>query len=732
MTGRTVVVAGGSRGIGAEVARRFAVAGERVVVGCRQKEARARRLSERAAAAGGRKIDVRVGDLRDPAARWHLLSGLERIDVLVLAASGGMEAASTVGDAFALNRDALVDLVCDALPRMGDGGVIVYLTSHQAHFSPEVAPETEYATVAASKRAGEDALAALADRIAAVGARLVVVSADVVADSATTLLMERRRPGSTAERHEQIGVLATTSEVAQTVMDTIARPGRNGEIVYHGGARWFLDRLPTSRGRSCPRLRSVQGGSFCASGVVARLHEHLVGRGLRSVDRVLVCDESTPETALVVLALIDAGVSIVLLDPGLPPGEVEQISARTGSAATITARPLPPAAGRVDLGGSGALVGAVGERADCRCDRRAPSGFTAWACRDDGIVLWTSGSSGRPRGVVRSGGSVLENVRATVEAMRYRPDDVLLPLLPVSHQYGLSLVLAWWLVGCTLVLGNHRRPVQTLRASAPLGVTVVDAAPPVVEDILDLLQQHGSDAVAPRVRMWCVGGSPLRPSLAQRFRRVTGHALLDGYGSTELGNVSLATLERPDGLGAVLPGVELSVRRVHGEPAEAGETGELWIRSEYVFTATIGDERPAEVDDGWYRTGDIGSLDADGVLRVIGRVGAVHRGGHTISLSSLEDRADRAGIPLTLVALADERRGAHLTAFIEDGGTHTRAAWIDRVRAALPAHEWPNRVVVVAELPRLGNGKVDRPRLAADAEAGRASVRKDTFADVRA
>ncbi len=727
MTGRTVVVAGGSRGIGAEVARRLAVAGDRVVVGCRQKLARARRLSDRAVAEGAHEIDVRVGDLRDPRARRHLISGLERIDVLVLAASGGMEEGSTAHDAFALNRDALARLVGDALPVMSDGGVIVYLTSHQAHFSREVAPEPEYETVAASKRAGQDALLALTERIAAVGARLVVVSADVVVDSATTLLMERLRPGSTAERRRQIGRLATTSDVAQTVIEAIARPHRNGETVFHGGAAWFLERAATRR---CPRVRRVEGRSFCASDMVGRIREHLEDRGLRTFSRVLVCDESTPETALVLLALMDAGVSIVLLDPGLPAADVEQIAARTGCAATITAQGLPPVRDRVDLGGAGPVVAAVGAHLDCGCGRRTTPGFPAWEDRDDGIVLWTSGSSGRPRGVVRSGSSVLENVRATVDAMRYRADDVLLPLLPLSHQYGLSLVLAWWLVGCTLVMGNHRRPVQTLRAALPRGVTVVDATPPVIADILDLLEERGCVEMAPRVRMWCVGGSPLRPSLAERFLRITGRSLLDGYGSTELGNVSLATLERPEGLGRVLPGVELSVRRPHGAPVEPGETGELWIRSKALFTATIGDDRPAEVEDGWYRTGDIGSVDAHGALRVIGRAGAVHRGGHTIYPAHLEDRADRAGVPLTLIALADERRGAHLTAFIEDAGTHTRAEWAERVRAALPEHEWPNRVVLVAEVPRLGTGKIDRARLAAEAEAGRAAARKDTVADV--
>ncbi len=719
MTARTVVIAGGSRGIGGEVAMRRALAGDRVIVGCREKGARAHRLSEQVVAAGGRALDVRVGDLRSAAVRRELLRGVDRVDVLVLAASGGMEQGCGERDALALNRDALVALVEESLPRMAHGGVIVYLTSHQAHFSRDVAPEPEYALVAATKRAAEDALQALGGRIAAAGARVVTVSADVVVDSATTRLMERLRPGSTDARRAQVGTLPTTADVAGAVTDAIENPRPNAAIVYHGGARWFLEQ----RQASCPRIRRIAGEPICAVGLVRAVRDHLEGRGITASDRVLVCDASTPETALVLLAVIATGASVVVLDPGSPAVEVADIAERTRCSAAVSSLPLAAVPRLLDLGAAEALVTSADAPPDCACDGSAESILHPWADRVDGLLLWTSGSSGRPRGVVRSGMSVLENVRATVGAMRYRADDVLLPLLPISHQYGLSLVIAWWLSGCTLVLGNHRRPVQTLVSARALGVTVVDAAPPVIEDVLGAIEERGIDDVALRVRMWCVGGSPLRPSLARRFHQVTGHVLLDGYGSTELGNVALATLEHPEGLGLPLPGVDVVVRHADGSPASSGEIGELWVRSAYSFSATIGDDRPTEMSRGWFRTGDLGAIDDRGVLRVIGRAGAVHRGGFTVYVSGIESRADEAGVPATVIALPDERRGAHLTAFIEDDGS-TRSRWSDRLRSALPPQEWPNRVVVLPRLPRLGNGKVDRARLTREAEDGRKLARK--------
>ncbi len=547
----------------------------------------------------------------------------------------------------------------------------------------------------------------------------MTVSADVVVDSATTRLMERLRPGSTDARRAQVGTLPTTADVAGAVIDAIDDRRPNAGIVYHGGARWFLER----RQASCPRIWRIAGEPICAVGLVCAVRDHLKGRGITASDRVLVCDDSTPETALVMLALIATGVSVVVLDPGSPAAEVADIAERTRCSAAVSSLPLAAVPGLLDLGAAEALAAAVDAPPGCACDGPAEAILHPWADRADGLLLWTSGSSGRPRGVVRSGTSVLENVRATVGAMRYRTDDVLLPLLPISHQYGLSLVIAWWLSGCTLVLGNHRRPVQTLVSAHALGVTVVDAAPPVIEDVLGAIEERGVDDVAPRVRMWCVGGSPLRPSLARRFHQVTGHVLLDGYGSTELGNVALATLEHPEGLGRPLPGVDVVVRHADGSPASSGETGELWVRSAYSFSATIGDDRPTEMSRDWFRTGDLGAIDDRGVLRVIGRAGAVHRGGFTVYVSGIESRADEAGVPATVIALPDERRGAHLTAFIEDDGA-TRSRWSDRLRSALPPQEWPNRVVVLSRLPRLGNGKVDRVRLTREAENGRALARR--------
>ncbi|MBY8852447.1 AMP-binding protein, partial [Saccharothrix sp. MB29] len=104
--------------------------------------------------------------------------------------------------------------------------------------------------------------------------------------------------------------------------------------------------------------------------------------------------------------------------------------------------------------------------------------FTGWARRRDALVVWSSGSSGKPKGIVRSGESVLRNVERTQERMGYTGSDVLLPLLPFTHQYGLSMLLLWWNARATLVIAPSRRVDQALDVIARRRVTVVDAVPP--------------------------------------------------------------------------------------------------------------------------------------------------------------------------------------------------------------------------------------------------------------
>src|ERR1700754_1875331 len=153
----------------------------------------------------------------------------------------------------------------------------------------------------------------------------------------------------------------------------------------------------------------------------------------------------------------------------------------------------------------------------------------------------------------------------------------------------------------------------------------------------------------------------MNPGLAERFQEVMGRPLLDGYGSTEAGNISFALPPDPVACGRPLDGVEVWIGTAGGRRAAPGATGEIWVRSPDLFTGYLDENGITPVDHRTgYRTGDLGFQDPDGNLHVLGRKFAVHRSGHTLYPEAIERTAQQCGRPVKIVALDHDRRGAQL------------------------------------------------------------------------
>ncbi|QHC58612.1 SDR family oxidoreductase [Rathayibacter sp. VKM Ac-2760] len=236
LDGKRILVTGSSRGIGADTVRYFAEAGASVVVNYRSKAPRATKLVEQITAAGGSAFAVGA-DLTDATSRSDLFAEIEQrlggLDVLVLNASGGME--SNMGEDYAmvLNRDSQVATLEAALPLLGDGSRIVFVTSHQAHFIRTTPTMPEYEPVALSKRAGEDALRERIPALTERGIEFVVVSGDMIEGTITATLLERSNPGAISSRRESAGKLYNVgefaAEVALAAVDPI--PAENTRLV---------------------------------------------------------------------------------------------------------------------------------------------------------------------------------------------------------------------------------------------------------------------------------------------------------------------------------------------------------------------------------------------------------------------------------------------------------------------------------------------------------------------
>jgi NAD(P)-dependent dehydrogenase (short-subunit alcohol dehydrogenase family) len=237
LAGRVALVTGGSRGVGAATVDLLARAGADVVVNYRNKAARAEQVAEAARAHGVRALPIQA-DITDRADVAAMLAQVERLDVLVLNASGGMEkdlVAANPAYPMAINRDAPLLLLELARPLMPRGSVVIHVTSHLAHFYGRVDQVPEYEPVAESKHAGEAALLALAPELARDGIRVAIVSGDLIEDTIVPRLMERARPGLIERRRGEAGSLPTTRDMAEAIVraaEDDALP--TGHVLYVG------------------------------------------------------------------------------------------------------------------------------------------------------------------------------------------------------------------------------------------------------------------------------------------------------------------------------------------------------------------------------------------------------------------------------------------------------------------------------------------------------------------
>lgn len=238
LAGKTALVTGGSRGVGAATARLLARAGAAVVVNYRDKVRRAIAVASDVEAEGSTALTVQA-DITDDAAVAAMYATIgERfgeLDLLILNASGGLEKDVATDYAMRLNHDAQVGLVREAVPLMPKGGRIVFVTSHLAHFHGQQPVLPEYEPVAASKRAGEDALRAMIPDLEPAGISLVVVSGDLIDGTITPKLLDRMRAGVIDERRAQVGRLPTTEDFAAAIVEAAwASNVQTGDTVYVG------------------------------------------------------------------------------------------------------------------------------------------------------------------------------------------------------------------------------------------------------------------------------------------------------------------------------------------------------------------------------------------------------------------------------------------------------------------------------------------------------------------
>jgi 3-oxoacyl-[acyl-carrier protein] reductase len=238
LLGRIALVTGASRGIGAAVALMMAEEGADVAVNFRSKGARAEETANQVQALGRRAL-LAQADLTDPSSVAAMARAVGRVfgrlDILVLNASGGLEKGKPPSYAMELNLTAQVRTLDAMLPLMRSGGAVVFVTSHLAHFYGRKPVYAAYEDIAASKRAGEDALRSRMPEFEACGVRLAIVSGDMIEGTITPKLLERTQRGLIESRRARAGALPTVQEFAAAIVDAAADARRpNGHVSFVG------------------------------------------------------------------------------------------------------------------------------------------------------------------------------------------------------------------------------------------------------------------------------------------------------------------------------------------------------------------------------------------------------------------------------------------------------------------------------------------------------------------
>ncbi|MCB9700045.1 MAG: AMP-binding protein [Alphaproteobacteria bacterium] len=415
--------------------------------------------------------------------------------------------------------------------------------------------------------------------------------------------------------------------------------------------------------------------------------------------RVAVWARPSPWTPVVLAANALAGLVSVPLNPGIGEAELAHVLKDAAPAHTVDPDRLDPALDGPAL-------------APVSLDDAAPM-----------LVLYTSGTTGPPKGAVLTRGNVVADLDGLAEAWAWTAEDVVVHALPLFHVHGLCL--GWF---GPLRRGGALRWIPRFEpravASALARERTMLFAVPTMHHRLAEAAEHDPDVVGGlrHARLLVSGSAPLPLPDHERMEALTGRKVVERYGLTETLIVCACRHDapRPGTVGPAVPGIDLRLVADDGTDVEGTDAiGEVWIRGPTVFPGYLNrpDATAAVLDaDGWFRTGDLATWAEDHALRIVGRraTDLIKTGGFKVGAGEVEDGLlSHPGVrEAAVVGLPDEDLGQRIVAWVVPREpAPTEAELIEHVARRLAHHKRPREIRYVDALPRNAMGKVQKRRL---------------------
>ena len=447
--------------------------------------------------------------------------------------------------------------------------------------------------------------------------------------------------------------------------------------------------------------------------------------GVEPGDRVAAALDKSPDAIVVALACFTAGAALLPLNPAYSLAEFEYLLADAAPALTLC-RPeslgsLRELAARRGLK---AIESLGTKREGTFADKlavAAPGFATIERAPDDlAAILYTSGTTGRAKGAMLTHENLASNAFALVDLWRFTSGDALIHALPVFHTHGLFVAVNVALIAGATMIFQPRFDADAIVAALPRA-TALMGVPTYYARLID--HPGLTREATARMRLFVSGSAPLTAETHRRWREKTGHAILERYGMTETGMIASNPCDgerRPGAVGFPLPGVSLRVADPESGAMRApGEVGVVEVKGPNVFKGywrmpekTAAEFRP----DGYFVTGDLGLVDVDGYLHIVGRAkDLVISGGFNVYPKEVENEID--AIPgvaeSAVIGVPHPDLGEGVAALVvrEKGASLDEPTILAALEGRLAKYKRPKRVLFIDALPRNAMGKVEKAAL---------------------